>query len=329
MKILVTGGAGYIGSVLTHVLLKNNHEVVVLDDLSNGDLDSVNKGAEFYKGDVGDAAILESIFSKHKIDAVAHLAGFIQVGESVKEPNKYFTNNVGKPLVLLTEMRKADVNVLLFSSTAAVYGVPQEIPIPETHSTFPINPYGLSKLMLEEILLWEKNNGLKYAALRYFNASGAVDQFGETHQPETHLIPLLLETALGRREYIEVYGSDYDTEDGTCLRDYVHVLDIAEAHLVLLDRLVKGEAEIGNKVSDNAYNIGNGSGFTINQVIATAEKVVGKKINVKYGPRREGDPSRLVASSEKLSKLGWQPKHNDLEKIIESAWVWHQKRVVR
>ncbi len=324
MKILVTGGAGYIGSVLTAKLLDSGHEVIVLDSLINGHKEAVDARAKFVSGDIADAVLLKEIFSENtRIDAVAHLAGFIEVSESVKDPEKYFDNNYEKPKVLIEEMLAAGVKNIIFSSTAAVYGIPKEDLIKETHPTEPINAYGESKLKLEQFLLEQKKNGLNSVSLRFFNASGATKEHGEMHNPETHLIPILIKSALHEIPEAQIFGSDYETKDGSALRDYVHVEDIAEAHLLLLENM-KNQEKL-----EVTYNIGSGIGFTVLEVVAAVEKVSGKKMNIKYAPRRAGDPAKLVASSELIKELGWIPKYNSIEEIITTAWNWHSKNAVR
>ncbi len=324
MKILVTGGAGYIGSVLTAKLLDSGHEVIVLDSLINGHKEAVDARAKFVSGDIADAVLLKEIFSENtRIDAVAHLAGFIEVSESVKDPEKYFDNNYEKPKVLIEEMLAAGVKNIIFSSTAAVYGIPKEDLIKEAHPTEPINAYGESKLKLEQFLLEQKKNGLNSVSLRFFNASGATKEHGEMHNPETHLIPILIKSALHEIPEAQIFGSDYETKDGSALRDYVHVEDIAEAHLLLLENM-KNQEKL-----EVTYNIGSGIGFTVLEVVAAVEKVSGKKMNIKYAPRRAGDPAKLVASSELIKELGWIPKYNSIEEIITTAWNWHSKNAVR
>lgn len=324
MKILVTGGAGYIGSVLTAKLLDSGHEVIVLDSLINGHKEAVDARAKFVSGDIADAVLLKEIFSENtRIDAVAHLAGFIEVSESVKDPEKYFDNNYEKPKVLIEEMLAAGVKNIIFSSTAAVYGIPKEDLIKEAYPTEPINAYGESKLKLEQFLLEQKKNGLNSVSLRFFNASGATKEHGEMHNPETHLIPILIKSVLQEASEAQIFGSDYETKDGSALRDYVHVEDIAEAHLLLLEKMNNQEK------LEVTYNIGSGIGFTVLEVVAAVEKVSGKKMNVKYAPRRAGDPAKLVASSELIKELGWIPKYNSIEEIITTAWNWHSKNAVR
>ncbi len=325
MSILVTGGAGYIGSVMTETLLAHGHRVVVLDNLCHGYRDSVHPEAAFVEGDVGDATLLHRILPEMQIDGVIHMAAYIEVGESMQDPLKYLENNFSRPLTLLQVMDEVGVQRFVLSSTAAVYGAPESVPLTETARTVPVNPYGLSKLMLEQALAWYSSRGLRYFALRYFNAAGATERCGERHQPESHLIPLVLQAASGERPHISVFGSDYDTPDGTCVRDYIHVRDLAEAHVLALDLLGKeGAAEPGHipSLASRAFNLGNGRGFSVREVIETAERVCGRRIPVQQAPRRPGDPARLVASAEKMLQAGWRPRDADLEAIIASAWAW-------
>ena len=304
--------------------MDSGHEVIVLDSLINGHKEAVDARAKFVSGDIADAVLLKEIFSENtRIDAVAHLAGFIEVSESVKDPEKYFDNNYEKPKVLIEEMLAAGVKNIIFSSTAAVYGIPKEDLIKEAHPTEPINAYGESKLKLEQFLLEQKKNGLNSVSLRFFNASGATKEHGEMHNPETHLIPILIKSALHEIPEAQIFGSDYETKDGSALRDYVHVEDIAEAHLLLLENM-KNQEKL-----EVTYNIGSGIGFTVLEVVAAVEKVSGKKMNIKYAPRRAGDPAKLVASSELIKELGWIPKYNSIEEIITTAWNWHSKNAVR
>ncbi|MDY5306556.1 UDP-glucose 4-epimerase GalE [Fusobacterium gastrosuis] len=321
MAVLVCGGAGYIGSHVVKLLVENGKEVVVVDNLETGHVDAVDEKAILELGDLKDEEFLDRIFSKHKIDGVIDFAAFSLVGESVTEPLKYFENNFYGTLCLLKAMKKYNVNNIVFSSTAATYGEAENMPILETDRTEPTNPYGESKLAVEKMFKWAANAyGLKYTVLRYFNVAGAypTGEIGEAHSCETHLIPIILQVALGQREKIGIYGDDYPTEDGTCIRDYIHVMDLAEAHLLALDRLLKG--------GDNqTFNLGNGEGFSVKQVIEVARKVTGHAIPAEVSPRRAGDPAKLVASSEKAAKiLNWKPKYDSLEQIIESAWRWHK-----
>ncbi|WP_251548611.1 UDP-glucose 4-epimerase GalE [Neobacillus muris] len=320
--ILVVGGAGYIGSHLVKELVEKE-EVVVLDNLSTGHRESVDSRAIFVKGDLGNEEDLDMIFKSYPIKAVMHFAANSLVGESVTDPLKYYENNVAATLTLLKVMTKFKVKNFIFSSTAAAYGIPTVEMIDETTPTAPINPYGHSKLMVEQILAdFSKAYGLHYVVLRYFNAAGAHESgvIGESHDPETHLIPIILQQLLGQREKISVFGSDYDTKDGTCIRDYIHVTDLAAAHILALEALLEG------KKTAEVYNLGNGLGFSVKEVIETCEKVTGKQANVEMADRRAGDPARLVASSAKIdSELGWKAQRN-LEKIIVDAWNWHQNQ---
>ncbi|WP_042462681.1 UDP-glucose 4-epimerase GalE [Neobacillus dielmonensis] len=320
--ILVVGGAGYIGSHLVKELVEKE-EVVVLDNLSTGHRESVDSRAIFVKGDLGNEEDLDMIFKSYPIKAVMHFAANSLVGESVVDPLKYYQNNVAATLTLLKVMTKFKVKNFIFSSTAATYGIPSVDIIDETTPTAPINPYGHSKLMVEQILSdFSKAYGLHYVILRYFNAAGAHESgvIGESHNPETHLIPIILQQLLGQRDKISVFGSDYPTEDGTCIRDYIHVTDLASAHILAL------EALLSEKKTAEVYNLGNGLGYSVKEVIETCEKVTGKQANVEMADRRAGDPARLVASSDKIySELGWKAQRN-LEKIIADAWNWHQNQ---
>ena len=321
MRILVTGGAGYIGSHATRLFLREGHDVVVYDDLSYGHAAAVPDG-RLVVGDLADAVLLERTVRDRGVDAVVHFAAFTYVGESVEDPAKYYRNNLANTLTLLEVMRRAGVGRIVFSSTAATYGTPLEVPIPETHPQSPINPYGRSKLAMEWALAdYAAAYGLGFAALRYFNAAGASPDgdIGEDHDPETHLIPIVLQAALGRRPHVSVFGTDYDTPDGTCIRDYVHVDDLASAHLLALERLTPG--------ARLAYNLGTGRGYSVREVIRTCEAVSGRRVPVQEGPRRAGDPAVLVASSEKATReLGWNPRYGDLTQIVETAWRWHSAR---
>jgi UDP-glucose 4-epimerase len=318
--ILVVGGAGYIGSHLVEELVKTN-EVVVLDNLSTGHQNAVDPSAVFFKGDLGNEGDLEAVFSQYPIKAVMHFAANSLVGESVVDPLKYYENNVASTLKLLKVMLKYNVKNFIFSSTAATYGIPEVEIIGEDSRTQPINPYGQSKLMVENILAdFAVAYDLRYVVLRYFNAAGASEsgKIGEMHNPETHLIPIILQHLLGQREQISVFGDDYATPDGTCIRDYIHVTDLAAAHIAALDSLLSGQNNTA------IYNLGNGQGYSVKEVIDTCEKVTGRKANVVIAERRAGDPARLVASADKIRlALGWSAERN-LEKIISSAWKWHQ-----
>lgn len=315
MRILVTGGAGYIGSVVTEELLRAGHHAVVFDNLSQGHRKAVAAGAELVEADLLDGAALRASLKTHKIEAVIHMAAHSSVAESCAHPEKYHRNNVAGGITLLDAMRDTGVKQIVFSSTAAVYGEPEVQPIDEQAETRPTNPYGSSKLEFEKALRrYEDSQDINYASLRYFNAAGATEKFGESHNPETHLIPVVLRVAAGQRDAIEVYGEDYSTPDGSCVRDYIHVIDLARAHILALDALGKGSA---------TYNLGCGGGYSVREVIDVARQVTGKEIPIRVGPRRPGDPPTLVASSAKIkSELGWQPQFESLEEIIESAWRW-------
>ena len=321
MRLLVLGGAGYIGSHTALELIKKGHEVVVVDNLVTGYVKAVPEKATFYQGDIRDFDFLDDLFKKEKIDAVIHFAAFSLVGESVTNPLKYYDNNLYGTKVLLDAMIKNDIKKIVFSSTAATYGEPENIPILETDRTCPTNPYGETKLAMEKMFHWaSKAHGLSYVSLRYFNACGAdaTGQIGEAHNPESHLIPLVLQVPNGKRESVSIYGTDYDTPDGTCIRDYIHVTDLAQAHILAVEYLANGgESDI--------FNLGNGVGYSVREVIETARRVTGHPIPATEVPRRAGDPARLVASGEKAKKiLGWEPKIKKLDEIIASAWKWHK-----
>ena len=322
MKVLVTGGAGYIGSVTTLELINQGYEVVVFDNLSYGHEKAVAKQAKFIKGDLLDRSSIHSALSKEKIDAVVHFAGLIAVGESVKEPLKYVRNNVIGGFNLIDSMKELKINKIIFSSSAAVYGDPKRVPIKEDDDKNPTSPYGETKLIFEKFLDWcDTAYGIRSVSLRYFNASGAdiENGLGEDHDPETHLIPLVLKVALGQREKIEIFGTDYDTPDGTCIRDYVHIKDLAAAHVLALKHLKDGGAT-------SFYNVGSSKGYSVKEIIDISRKITGRDINVVSSPRRAGDPASLVASSEKIQReLGFKFKHSGLENIIKSAWNWHSK----
>jgi UDP-glucose 4-epimerase len=318
MRVLVTGGAGYIGSVVTEELVNDGHDVVVYDNLSKGHRGAVVEGADFVDGDLLDADKLRQTLTDNRTDAVIHMAAFSLVGESVAKPAKYYQNNVVAGLMLLDTMRDCGVSRIVFSSTAATYGEPEAQPIFESAPTNPTNPYGETKLAFERAMHWyEKAYGLRYASLRYFNAAGASEKCGEDHDPESHLIPITLQAAAGKRAHVEIFGDDYLTPDGTCIRDYIHVIDLARAHILALDVLSERSA---------IYNLGcGGDGYSVRDVIETARRVTGKEIPVRVGPRRSGDPAVLIASPDKIkSELGWQPRFQDLGVIIESAWKWMQ-----
>jgi UDP-glucose 4-epimerase len=320
MKILVTGGAGYIGGTVTRLLLSEGHQVTVFDNLCHSKRMAVAEGANFVEGELSDRGLVEKTLTDGRFDGVMHFAALIEAGESMKFPEIYFRNNTMATLSLVEAMLATGHNRLVFSSTAACYGEPERTPILEDAKLEPTNPYGESKLLGEKMLRWvNEANGFRYASLRYFNVAGAMDGYGEAHEPESHLIPLILDVALGRRKSIKVFGKDYPTRDGSCVRDYIHVLDLADAHLLALRAL--GER------SRMIYNIGNGEGFTVLEVIDSVRRVTGRSIAVEECPRRPGDPAVLVASSEKIkTELGWQPKFAELDKIIASAWEWHQRR---
>ena len=321
MAILVLGGAGYIGSHTALELVKAGNEVVIADNLVTGYRKAIPEGAKFYEGDLRDSDFLDNLFHQEKIDAVIHFAAYSLVGESVTNPLKYYDNNLYGTKVLLEAMVKNNVGKIVFSSTAATYGEPENIPILETDRTCPTNPYGETKLAMEKMFKWTAEaHGLRYVSLRYFNACGADESgtIGEAHNPESHLIPLILQVPNGKRETISIYGTDYDTPDGTCIRDYIHVTDLAQAHILAVQYLNNGgESDI--------FNLGNGVGYSVREVIETARKVTGHPIPATESSRRAGDPARLVASSEKAKKiLGWKPVHDSLEEIIASAWNWHK-----
>lgn len=321
MKVLVLGGAGYIGSHTVYELIDNGAEVVVIDNLETGFREAVHPNAKLYIGDLRDRGFLDSVFEKEKdIDAVIHFAANSQVSESMKNPLKYYDNNLCGTKILLDALTAHGIDKIVFSSTAATYGEPERVPILETDKTEPTNTYGETKLSMEKMFHWvDRAHGLKYVSLRYFNACGAHESgmIGEAHNPETHLIPLILQVPNGKREAISIFGTDYDTKDGTCIRDYIHVTDLAQAHILAVKYLMNGgESDI--------FNLGNGVGFTVREVIETAKRVTGKPIKVVEEGRRAGDPAVLIASSEKAKRiLGWNPQHADLDKIIASAWKWH------
>ena len=323
-KILVTGGAGYIGSNAVLALKQKGYEVIILDNLSNGHgYIAEILSTKLIVGDIADRFLLEQIFAENNIQAVMHFAAFAYVGESVADPAKYYRNNVVGTLVLLNAMLAAGVKKLVFSSTCATYGVPKQIPITETHIQNPINPYGTSKLTIEKIIKdYDRAYGLKSIIFRYFNAAGAEPSglLGEEHEPETHLIPLALLTALGKRKSINIFGTDYPTDDGTCIRDYIHVCDLAQAHILGMEYLLK-------KNKSDIFNLGNGSGFSVREIIEISEKVTQRSIPIVECPRRAGDPAVLVGSGDKAKKiLGWQPEYADLHQIIAHAWLWHSKQ---
>jgi len=316
MKILVVGGAGYIGSVCSELLLDQGHGVTIFDNLSEGHRRALDPRAEFVEGDLVDRQSIEKILAKQRPDAVMHFAANALVGESMQNPSKYFRNNIANGLNLLDAIVAAGVGKIIFSSTCAIFGPPERVPIDETTPPRPINPYGESKLAFEKILRWYGEiHGLKFVSLRYFNAAGASAKFGEDHRVETHLIPNVLKVALGEKLNVEIFGTDYETPDGTCIRDYIHILDLARAHILAL------KAD-----KSDFYNLGTGGGASVREVIDSCRKVTGRKIDIVEKPRRPGDPPRLIASSEKIKReLDWKPQFQSLDAIIESAWKWHQK----
>lgn len=322
MAVLVTGGAGYIGSHTVLELLKRGEEVVVIDNLLKGHKEALLSEAKFFKGDLRDSEFLHQVFMENQIETVVHFAADSLVGESVKDPLKYYDNNVSGAISLLKAMLKHNVKKIVFSSTAAVYGEPDLVPIKETLPTNPTNPYGETKLAIEKMLKWsEEAYGIQHVVLRYFNVAGADNdgKLGEDHQPETHLIPIILQVAQGKREKIMIFGEDYDTPDGTCIRDYIHVTDLVNAHILAIQRLREGGFS-------SVYNLGNGNGFSVKEVIEISRQVTGKAIPAEVAPRRTGDPGRLVASSGKAEReLSWKPEYSSLETMIESAWKWVQK----
>lgn len=322
--ILVVGGAGYIGSHTVKELVRKNKRVIVLDNLSTGHQEALDETAIFINGDLGDKKVLSRIFTEYPVQAVMHFAANSLVGESVTNPLKYYVNNVAATLTLLETMLDYGVKKFIFSSTAATYGIPKQIPITEETPTNPINPYGKSKLMVEQIVQdFSEAYGLEYTVLRYFNAAGAdgTGLIGEDHDPETHLIPIVLQHLLGQREQISVFGIDYPTEDGTCIRDYIHVIDLAQAHILALSAMLDSKEK---GLVQRTYNLGNGQGYSVKEIIRKCEEVTGRKANIHYGPRRAGDPAVLIASANKIeNELGWKPAY-ELENIINTAWNWHK-----
>ena len=321
MAILVLGGAGYIGSHTVYELIDAGRDVVIADNLETGHIEAVHPKAKFYQGDIRNREFVDSVFESEHIDGVIHFAANSLVGESMTNPLKYYDNNLCGTKVLLESMVAHGIDKIVFSSTAATYGEPERVPILETDKTEPTNCYGETKLSMEKMFKWVgKAHGLRFVSLRYFNACGAhvSGKIGEAHNPESHLIPLILQVPNGQREYISIFGDDYDTKDGTCIRDYIHVTDLAQAHILAMDYLMNGG-------ESNIFNLGNGVGFTVKEVIDTARKVTDHPIPAKTTPRRAGDPAQLIASSEKArSVLGWHPEHADLEEIIATAWNWHK-----
>lgn len=319
MNILVTGGAGYIGSVTTERLMARGHRVVVVDNLSTGHRAAVHPEATFVLADITDRELLAHTLRRHDIEAVVHFAASSLVGESMTAPFKYFANNSTGTLTLLETLLQHEVKKIVFSSTAALFGAPERLPIPEDAPVRPASVYGESKWLIERMLYWlSETLGLGYATLRYFNAAGASERFGEDHRPESHLIPLILQVALGQRDSISVFGDDYPTKDGTCIRDYIHVLDLAEAHILALEALAPGERR--------AYNLGNGQGFSVKEVIEVCRQVTGHAIPAKMVVRRPGDPAALVADSTRIrAELGWHPRYAGLAEIVAAAWAWHRR----
>ena len=321
MAILVLGGAGYIGSHTVYELIEAGKQVVIADNLETGHIEAVHPKAKFYQGDIRDRAFVDSVFDNEQIDGVIHFAANSLVGESMTNPLKYYDNNLCGTKVLLESMVAHGIDKIVFSSTAATYGEPERVPILETDRTEPTNCYGETKLSMEKMFKWTGlAHGLRFVSLRYFNACGAhvSGKIGEAHNPESHLIPLILQVPNGKRDFISIFGDDYDTKDGTCIRDYIHVTDRAQAHILAMDYLMNGG-------ESNIFNLGNGVGFTVKEVIDTAREVTGHPIPAKTTPRRAGDPAQLIASSEKARRvLGWHPEHADLREIIETAWNWHK-----
>lgn len=322
MSILVVGGAGYIGSHMVKRLVEQNRDVVVVDNLSTGHRGAVDKGVKFYKGDIRDHAFLKEVFDQEAIGTVVHFAAFSIVPESMEKPLKYFDNNTAGMVALLEEMRDHDVKRIIFSSTAATYGVPEKSPIEETDRQAPINPYGESKLMMEKIIKWaDQAYGIKFVALRYFNVAGAYPDgsIGEGHGPETHLTPIILQVALGKRDQLQIFGDDYHTPDGTNVRDYVHVLDLADAHILAIDYLKAGN-------DSDVFNLGSSTGFSVKEMVEAAREATGEAIPAKIAARRPGDPDSLIAASQKARKiLKWNPQYDDVKEIIKTAWNWTQK----
>jgi len=316
MRIFLTGGAGYIGSVCAELLLNEGHEVAIFDNLTEGHRRAVDSRANFIRGDLADRLQIGAALSSTRPDAVMHFAAYALVPESMRDPSKYFRNNIANGLNLLDAVVATGVQRIIFSSTCAIFGPPERVPIDETAHPHPVSPYGESKLAFEKILRWyDEIHALKFVSLRYFNAAGATENLGEDHRPETHLIPNVLKVALGKSPNVEIYGTDYETPDGTCIRDYIHIVDLARAHILALGADASG-----------FYNLGTGGGSSVREVIAACRKITGRKIETIEKPRRPGDPPRLIASSEKIKKeLGWQPQFQSLDAIVESAWKWHLK----
>jgi UDP-glucose 4-epimerase len=341
MKIMVTGGAGYVGGTVAELLASQGHQVVIVDNLCHASRELIPAGVQFVEADIADRPQIEGLFRQAtaentSFDGVLHFAALIEAGESMKHPEIYFRNNTASTLALLESVLAAGPKRFVFSSTAALYGEPETVPIPETAALRPTNAYGESKLLVEHMLAWfHKIHGLRSASLRYFNVAGAPEAGGkgsgivtrgEAHEPESHLIPLVLDVALGRRQSIKIYGDNYATPDGTCVRDYIHVADLADAHLLALNALESPRAEEARLI----YNLGNGAGFTVKQVIESVRRVTGHPVPVELQPRRPGDPAFLIASSEKaISELGWKPNYPQIDEIIQTAWLWHQKRYAK
>lgn len=321
MTILITGGAGYIGSHMVKVAINKGYDVVVVDNLSTGHVESIDPRARFYKGDISDETFMKNVLEKEKIDGVIHFAAFSLVGESMLDPHKYYQNNVGKTNELLNILVKNKINKIVFSSTAATYGEPKKTPILEDDEQNPTNVYGDTKLAIEKMLKWyDRAFGFKSVILRYFNVAGAYDNIGEAHNPETHLIPIILQVANKKRDYLYVYGNDYETKDGTCIRDYIHILDLCEAHILALEYLFKGN-------NSNYFNLGTENGFSVLEMIEAARKVTGKPIPVIITKRRDGDPAVLIASSKKAKEiLKWNPQYSFIEKMIEDAYFWEMNK---
>ena len=316
MRIFLTGGAGYIGSVCSELLLNEGHEIAIFDNLTEGHRRAVDSRANFIRGDLADRVQIEAALSSTRPDAVMHFAAYALVPESMRDPSKYFRNNIANGLNLLDAVVATGVQRIIFSSTCAIFGPPERVPIDETAHPRPVSPYGESKLAFEKILRWyDQIHALKFVSLRYFNAAGATENLGEDHRPETHLIPNVLKVALGQSPHVEIYGTDYETPDGTCIRDYIHIVDLARAHILALGADASG-----------FYNLGTGGGSSVRAVITACRKITGRKIETIEKPRRPGDPPRLIASSEKIKKeLGWQPQFQSLDAVVESAWKWHLK----
>ena len=316
MKILVVGGAGYIGSICSELLLDHGHEVAIFDNLVEGHRRAVDRRARFFEADLGDRSVIEAALRASGAEAVMHFAASALVGESMQNPSKYFRNNVANGLNLLDAMIETGVTRFVFSSTCAIFGPPERVPIDESLPKRPINPYGESKLAFENILRWyDEIHGLRFVSLRYFNAAGASEKLGEDHRTETHLIPNVLKVALGQKPQVEIYGTDYETPDGTCIRDYIHILDLSQAHILAL-----------GAPKSEFYNLGTGGGSSVREVIETCRRITGREIPVVEKPRRPGDPPRLIAASAKVKQeLGWEPRFQRLDAIVESAWKWHQK----